>query len=65
MALTRAIAMKVAAFNASSAEIERIFSETRAAFDFNQCAILTEHLSARMCVKVNSRLMKAFGIAAE
>jgi hypothetical protein len=47
-----------------SSEIGPICSETCAAFGFHQCAILKEHRSARMCVKVDSRLMKAFGIAA-
>ena len=47
----RAIAMKVAAFSSSNADVERLFSETRAAYDFNQAAISTEHLNERTCVK--------------
>jgi hypothetical protein len=58
----RAIAMKFAAFNSSSADVERLFAGTRAGFDHNQASILTTHLSTRMCTKINGRMLKRFGL---
>ena len=58
----KAIALKIAAFNTSSSDVERLFSETRTAFDFNRGAILTEHMSTRMCIKMNSRMIRRYGL---
>jgi hypothetical protein len=58
----RAVAMKIAAFNSSSADVERLFAETRAGFDYTQASILTPHLSTRMCTKIKGRMMRRFGL---
>jgi hypothetical protein len=53
----RAVAMKTAAFNSSSAIVERPFAETSAGFDGNRALILTTHLSTRMCAKITGLMM--------
>jgi hypothetical protein len=51
----------MAAFNSSSADVERLFAETRGGFDYNRASILTTHLSTRMRAPI-SRMTKRFGL---
>jgi hypothetical protein len=49
------------AFNTSS-EVERLFLEIAAAFDFNRRAILRERMSTRMCTKMHGRMTRRHGL---
>jgi hypothetical protein len=61
--LVKAQALRLAAVAASGADIERVFSEGRANFDYFMGAIATPVLSDRLCAHVNSRLLDRFGFA--
>jgi hypothetical protein len=56
----KAIALKIAVFNTLSSDVERLFSETRAAFDFGRGAILMEHMSTRICIKMHSHMIRRY-----
>ena len=56
-------AMKLAVFATSGADIERLVSQARAAFDYFMGGCKTGTMSDRLFVKINRRVLKAEAVA--
>jgi hypothetical protein len=61
--LVRDEALTLAAFAGSGADLERVYSEARVNFDYFMGAMSSAEFSARLCVKVNGRLLERFTAA--